>query len=108
MSQRQSVSPCIMSRKRPSKSKDTEGRDWDDEPLDFADLVPGTSLKYFSETVWGKTELVSMVEEETLFYLKDGFCDGDLAELAARCRKDDNSKFTSDEIAGEDPFLFWS
>jgi len=67
-------------------------------PRPLADLLGSIDFEEFAGNKWGKECHSSRVSDDLLEKLREGFCNGDFAEVAARCRKDDNSLYSNDEI----------
>lgn len=73
--------------------------------VQFERLLPPTGGGLAHQTTqflaerWGDAAAVSWdVEDGVLPRLRAGFCDGDAGEVIAACRKEDNSKYSPDEI----------
>lgn len=69
-------------------------------PLELSDIVGPLPVADFVSRYWGKEVYSGLMEEEELAYLTEAFCRGDPMELAAESRKDDNSRYGQEEIAG--------
>lgn len=67
-------------------------------PRPLADLLGSIDFAEFAGNKWGKECHSSRVSDDLLEKLREGFCNGDFAEVAARCRKDDNSLYSNEEI----------
>ena len=52
-----------------------------------------------SRDYWGKKPYATHIDQATLETLTGRFYNGEFAHVAAACRKDDNSRFTEEEIA---------
>lgn len=68
--------------------------------MDFEDIIAPLSVARFTSEYWGRSLFSTALEEEVLGYLREALCRGEVAELAAECRKDDNSRYSEEEISG--------
>ncbi|CAE8698823.1 unnamed protein product, partial [Polarella glacialis] len=68
--------------------------------LEFEDLISPLPVERFLSDYWGRKLYATSMCEDMLTILSVGFHDGDLGECAASCRKDDNSRFTDEEVEG--------
>jgi len=68
------------------------------EPVSFADLLQPFSVEHFTAEYWGKKPLITSLNEDILKRLRDGFGGGDIAQVLPQCRKDNNSKYSPEEM----------
>lgn len=67
--------------------------------LDIGDILAPLPLEDFVRDVWGLKPYSTRVSDRTLEQLRSGFWKGDSAEVLADCRKEDNSRFSGDEVS---------
>eukprot|EP01134_Creolimax_fragrantissima_P003290 CFRG3290T1 len=67
--------------------------------LDFNDLIDPLPLGVFKEEYWGTQVYSTDLDDDTFNNLLDGFHGCQFSEVAGNSRKDDNSKYTADEVS---------
>jgi len=67
-------------------------------PLEIEDVLAPLAVDEFLEKYWGKRTYSHAVAEHVLEYLKVAFLNGDLEEVAEKCRRDDNSMYSPEDI----------
>ena len=71
----------------------------DTEPLDLAAILRPMSVDRFTNEFWGRKPYNTVLGEEVQEQVLGRFCGGQLVDVLAECRRDDNSRFSSEEIS---------
>ena len=89
--------PSSADRGEDDTDRESEASEYDPQ-VTIAQLLAPLSVEEFERDFWGKKPYATRIDAETLATLRERFYDGNFAELAASCRKDDNSRHSEEEI----------